>query len=87
MNSATNTPLQANIELWTGSSPGNKGSTQFGTTSTNSDGTFDIKSKAGWNSDDYYLLFITNINGSGSGLTRKYHISRNQNLNVGDILF
>ena len=89
MNSINNTPLQADIQLWTGSSPGNKGSTKFGSTSTYSDGTFDIKSKAGWNSNDYYLVFIlkTNINGAGSALTKKYNVPKNHNLNVGDILF
>jgi hypothetical protein len=89
MNSATNAPLAADIQLWTGSPPGNKSSTKFGSTSAYSDGTFDIKSKAGWNSDEYYLLFIlkTNVNGAGSALTKKYTIPKNHNLNVGDILF
>jgi hypothetical protein len=85
MNSTTNIPLQATIQLWTGTHPGDNGSTKFGDTSTNSDGTFDIKSKAGWNSDNYYLVIITSINGAGTGIIKEYHVNKHQNLDVGDI--
>ena len=85
MNSSTNTPLQATLELYHGARPGENHSIRFADASTNADGTFDIKSKAGWNSDDYYLLIKTTVNGFFSVQAIKYHVSRNQNLDVGNI--
>ena len=87
MNSTTNTPLQATLELYHGAPPGENHSERFGDATTNSDGTFDIKSKAGWNNDDYYLLIKTTVNGSFSVQAIKYHITRNQNLDVGNIVY
>jgi hypothetical protein len=52
----TKAPVSTGIKLWVGgSSPGSKGTTYFGSYATNADGTFDIKSNAEWNGDDYML--------------------------------
>ena len=88
MNSTTNTPLQATIQLWVGPYP-NNGSTLFGNYSTNTDGTFDITSFAEWNGDEYYLLFMskTNINGSGAAIGKSCNVAKNKKLDIGNILF
>ena len=52
----TKAPVPTGIKLWVGgASPGSKGTTYFGSYATNADGTFDIKSNAEWNGDNYML--------------------------------
>jgi len=82
----TKAPIQANISLYTGQRPGSKASVLFGTTSTSSDGSFDIKSNAGWNSNVYYLEVLPTINTGNTSRELEYPINKNQNINVGDVL-
>ena len=77
------TPLQAQIKLWTGGPPGESGSTFFGETATYPDGTFNIQSKAGWNSSQYYLVILTSKGSS----TRKHFVPKNGSLDVGVVAF
>src|ERR1700758_5218671 len=75
------TPMPSDIQLWVGSStPGSKGTTNYGDFSTNPDGTFDIKSNAQWNGDDYTLLIVPD----GSQINCK--VGNNKIIDVGDIL-
>jgi len=79
-------PMPSQIQLWVGSStPGSKGTTNYGNYSTSADGSFDVKSNGQWNGNDYTLVFIP-ANGNGDEFTARYSVSNNQNLNVGDIL-
>lgn len=81
----TKAPEPTEIQLWVGGAqPGEKGTTNYGNYSTNTDGTFDVKSNAEWNGTDYTLLFIPN-DGSGP-FTKDFSVNRNKNLNVGDII-
>lgn len=81
----TKAPEPSQINLWVGGGqPGEKGTTEFGTYSTNSDGSFDIKSNAEWNGTEYKLLFIPN-DGSGSFINY-YSINKHQTLNIGNVL-
>ena len=82
----TNQPLQAQIQLWTGAyPPGSKGSSEFGSTRTGGDGSFDIKSNAGWSSDDYYIEIIPDSISTHSSASRHFTITRNQNVDAGTI--
>jgi hypothetical protein len=85
LDSKTSAPVQATVTLWTGETPHSKGSTSFGSVSTNSDGTFDIKSKAGWNSNDYYLEVVNSTSTGASSTYMKYTVNKNQNIDVGII--
>lgn len=80
----TKAPEPTQIQLWVGGGqPGEKGTTEYGTYSTNADGTFDVKSNAQWNGTEYKLVFIPN---DGSGyFTKDYSLNKHQTLNVGDL--
>ncbi|MEO8866703.1 MAG: hypothetical protein ABI388_00700 [Bacteroidia bacterium] len=79
-------PIPCQIQLWVGSStPGSKGTTNYGNYMTNADGTFDIKSNTQWMGTDYTLLFIP-TDGNQSQFTEGCSVSNNKNLNIGDIL-
>lgn len=82
----TKAPEPTQIQLWVGgASPGSKGTTQYGSCSTNADGTFDIKSNAEWNGDSYTLMFIP-TNSNAISFYKSYTVSKNKTLDVGDIL-
>jgi hypothetical protein len=76
--------LQAKIELWTGAPPAETGSTKFGEISTENDGTFTIRSNAGWNSSSYYLWI--KVNGTSKRWSKKYFVAKNESLDVGQIV-
>jgi hypothetical protein len=86
VNYVTKAPVPSTISVYTGQRPGSKGSTFFGSTSTNSDGSFDFKSHAGWNSNDYYLEVHPAINSGNNSRELLCTVNKNQNLDVGDIL-
>lgn len=86
VNSKTNQPLQAQIQLWVGSgTPGEKGTTQFASTTTSGDGTFDIKTNAQWNGNDYHLQIIPDSISTHSSATEYFQASKNQNVDIGTI--
>ena len=86
VNAATNQPLQAKIQLWVGgSSPGSKGTSEYGITRTNGDGSFDIKSNAQWHGSDYTIIIFPDSSLKHSVISKSFQISRNQNLDVGTI--
>ena len=83
----TNQPLQARIELWVGSSaPGDDGTTLYGNTQTSGDGSFDIKSNAEWNGDNYSLLIIPDSINIYPAILKYYKITKHQNLDAGTIV-
>jgi hypothetical protein len=87
LDSINGPPFKGTVSLWVGaSSPGSKGTTNYGTTHTNADGTFDIKSNAQWNGDEYVLEFIPGDPLLSSGGEKSFHVNKGQNLNVGDII-
>ncbi|HKC69356.1 MAG TPA: hypothetical protein VKG26_14065, partial [Bacteroidia bacterium] len=66
--------MPSQIQLWVGSStPGSKGTTNYGNYSTNADGSFDVKSNGQWNGNDYTLVFIP-ANGNGDEFTAGYSV-------------
>ncbi len=76
-------PASAQIALWVGGGqPGEKGTTQFGTYSTNADGSFNIKSNAQWNGDDYKLVVSSGNNTTGASCT----VAKHKSVDVGDIV-
>jgi hypothetical protein len=85
LDSKTYNPLQATINLWSGSAPGSKGGSKFESTISNADGTFDLKSRASWTTNDYYLEIIRNTNSNNPSTLVKFRVSKNQDLNLGDI--
>jgi len=86
LNFWSKSPITSSIALWVGSStPGSKGTTNYGSYSTNSDGSFDIKSNAQWNGNNYTLVFVPSSS-SGDAFNEKYAVSKNQTLDIGDIL-
>ncbi|MGZ3903789.1 MAG: hypothetical protein ACXVC6_08845 [Bacteroidia bacterium] len=86
VNSKTNQPLQAEIQLWVGAGlPGNKGTSQYGSVHTGGDGAFDIKSKAQWSGNEYRLQIIPDSISTHASTSLPCEISRNQTLDVGTI--
>jgi hypothetical protein len=79
----TTTPLMLRVELWTGAPPAESGSTFFGSTYSAVDGTFNMYSKAGWNSDNYYLRFI----GHNIVSDMRCYVPDNKTLDIGEIKF
>jgi hypothetical protein len=85
VSAAKNQPIQATIFLSTGAPPGNKGWKDFGTTHTNSDGSFDIQSNEGWNSDYYHIEIMADSFRIYPGASRDFSITRDQNVDAGTI--
>ncbi|HEX7414538.1 MAG TPA: hypothetical protein VF411_10890 [Bacteroidia bacterium] len=80
----TKAPVPATIELWVGdNSPGNKGTTCYGTYFTNPDGSFDVKSNTQWNGNQYHLYIKA---GNSVGQVLEYQLNYNKNKDIGDIL-
>ena len=75
------TPVPCEIRLFVHSS---RDPINFGNSNTNTDGTFDLKSNAQWDGNNYILDFIP-TSGLFSSFERFYSINRNQSINLGDI--
>jgi len=70
--------VQATINLSNAATPSSKVNA-----TTNTDGSFDLKSQGEWNSNNYYLE-ITEVN--SSYIRMSYTINNRQNIDVGNIL-
>ena len=85
-NYKTNQPLQAQVQLWVGGgTPGEKGTTQYASTTTNGDGSFDIKTNAQWSGNSYKLQILPDSLSTHEPSIKEFNASRNQNVDVGTI--
>jgi hypothetical protein len=73
-------PKYGTVDLWTGAPPGESGSTEFESAAIKPDGSFDIKTRAGWNSSTYYLLIRT-----APTRTIRFSVGNNESIDLGDI--
>lgn len=84
INGQTSQPIQGQVSLWVGGEPpGSNGTVSYGETDIAADGTFDIKSKAQWSGNKYWLHIV----GSGFNSDGDIEIaaSKNKNTDLGNI--
>lgn len=85
LNAWDKSPVSAQIGLYVGAAAAggqlaSHGVINYGSWSTNSDGSFDIKSNAQWNGDDYTLLIVPD------GSQINCSVGKNKSIDVGDII-
>jgi hypothetical protein len=87
LNTKTNQPVEADVELAVVCDPSTCGHSQsYGNTMSDENGNFEIKSNAQWNGKEYFLTihYIDSTN-SVHFKTLILQISKNQNLDLGEI--
>lgn len=80
VNYISKTPVQTQLQLWNTEQTGNRGAVYLGTTSTNSDGTFDLKAPA--DKEGVYFL----IWGGSNDYFLQVDLQDGHNIDIGNIL-
>lgn len=87
LNINTNRPVEAEVELAVVCDPVTCGHSQrYGNTKSDENGNFEIKSNAQWNGNKYFLtIYYIDSTSSTHLKTLTLEVSKNQNLNLGEI--